>query len=62
MARWRLEDGAVLSLFSNLGRDLCPIEQPAGDLLFESRAGVAEEARRRQLQGPATAAFLEAPG
>jgi malto-oligosyltrehalose trehalohydrolase len=62
MARWRLEDGAVLSLFSNLGRDPCPIEQPAGDLLFESRAGVGEEARRHQLQGPATAAFLEAPG
>jgi hypothetical protein len=62
MARWRLEDGAVLSLFSNLGRDLCPIEQPAGDLLFESRAGAGEEARGGQLQGPVTVALLERPG
>ena len=62
MARWRLEDGAVFSLVSNLGGELCPIEQPAGDLLFESRAGAGKEMRRGRLQGPVTAAFLEAPG
>src|SRR5438876_7835863 len=62
VARWRLEDGAVFSLVSNLGGDLCPIEQPVGDLLFESRTGAGEEMRRGRLQGPAAAAFLEPPG
>ena len=62
VAARRLEDGAVFSLVSNLGGDLCPIEQPVGDLLFESRAGAGEEMRRGRLQGPAAAAFLEPPG
>lgn len=61
-ARWRLGSEAVLALFTNLGRDVCAVERPKGDLLFESRAGAGEEVRGGRLSGPATAAFLEPSG
>ncbi len=35
-ARWRLGNGAVLALFSNLGRTDCAVDPPKGDLLFET--------------------------
>ena len=59
MARWRLGSGAVLALFANLGRDVCDVEPPTGDLLFESRVGASEQVRRGRLEGPATVAFLD---
>jgi maltooligosyltrehalose trehalohydrolase len=58
-ARWRLGNGAVLSLISNLADGSCAVERAAGDLLFESRAGAAELARSGRLDGPATVAFVE---
>ncbi len=61
-AHWRLGNGAVLTLVTNLGRDVCTVECPKGDLLFESRAGAGEEARSGRLPGPATIAFLDQPG
>ncbi|HYX01933.1 MAG TPA: malto-oligosyltrehalose trehalohydrolase [Reyranella sp.] len=60
-ARWRLANGAVLSLLSNFRNEGCAIDRPAGDLLFESCAGAAERARSGRLEGPATLAFLEPP-
>ena len=59
-ARWRLGNGAVLTLASNLSRTACAIDPPKGDLLFESRAGASEDVRAGRLAGPATVAFLEA--
>ena len=59
-ARWRLGNGAVLGLVSNLGRADCAVDAPKGDLLFESRAGAGEEVRAGHLAGPATVAFLAA--
>lgn len=61
VARWRLDDGAVLGLFSNLSQETCSIEPPSGELLFESRAGMAALARQGRLEGPATLAFRELP-
>ncbi|MBY0317954.1 MAG: malto-oligosyltrehalose trehalohydrolase [Reyranella sp.] len=59
-ARWRLGNGAVLALISNLAGTTCTVESPKGDLLFESRAGASEDVRAGRLVGPATVAFLEA--
>jgi len=61
-ARWRLDNGAVLELVTNLGRTPCTVDPSKGDLLFESRAGAGEEVRAGRLGGPATVAFLEASG
>jgi maltooligosyltrehalose trehalohydrolase len=58
-ARWRLGNGAVLALVSNLGRADCAVDPPEGDLLFESRAGASEDLRAGRLMGPATVAFLD---
>ena len=58
-ARWRLGNGAVLALVSNLGRDDCAVDPPKGDLLFESRAGASEDVRAGRLMAPATVAFLD---
>ena len=61
VARWRLGNGAVLALFSNLGRTACTVDPPKGDLLFETRAGASEDVRAGRLAGPATVAFLDPP-
>jgi maltooligosyltrehalose trehalohydrolase len=58
-ARWRLDNGTVLTLVSNLGRIDCAVDPPKGDLLFETRAGASEEVRAGRLAGPATVAFLD---
>jgi maltooligosyltrehalose trehalohydrolase len=57
-AQWRLGNGALLSLFSNLGGDSCAVEPPLGDLLFESQVGLSEPVRSGRLDGPATVVFL----
>jgi malto-oligosyltrehalose trehalohydrolase len=58
-ARWRLANGAVLSLLGNFCHEVCAVEAPVGDLLFESHQGAGEGARSGRLEGPATVAFLE---
>ena len=58
-ARWRLGNGAVLELVSNLGPADCAVDPPKGDLLFETRAGASEDVRAGRLAGPATVAFLD---
>lgn len=59
VARWRLADGSVLTIACNLAGEPCPIEQPVGRLLFESRDDAAEHALRGRLDGVATVAFLD---
>jgi maltooligosyltrehalose trehalohydrolase len=48
MARWRLGDGARLTIITNLGADAVPFQKPAGHLLFATGES-----------GPMTAAYLE---
>ena len=59
VARWRMGDGAVLTIACNLGRETCRIAPPSGHLLFESRAEAGAQALRHRLEGMATVAFLE---
>ena len=52
-ARWRLGNGAVLALVSNLGRTDCAVDPSKGDLLFESaRRRQRRRSRRPARQGP----------
>ncbi|BBK43528.1 malto-oligosyltrehalose trehalohydrolase [Allostella vacuolata] len=61
-ARWRMGDGAVLTLLANLGPDAVAVERPAGRALFaqtpEAEAGLGAG----RLDGFTTAAFLEPAG
>jgi maltooligosyltrehalose trehalohydrolase len=58
-ARWRLADGAVLTLACNLGSEPCGFKRPAGEVIF----GDAESATARaDLPGYTTLAFLEPSG
>lgn len=59
VARWRLGDGTILVLASNLGREPAKIDAIQGDLLFESRTGAATAAREGHLAGATTLALLE---
>lgn len=47
-ARWRMGDGSILAIVTNLGTDQVPFEAPAGRLLFQTGE-----------TGPMTAAYLE---
>jgi malto-oligosyltrehalose trehalohydrolase len=58
-ARWRLGNGAILALVSNLGSGACAVPSATGEILFESRAGAGEQVRGGHLEGPATVAFLQ---
>lgn len=58
VAGWRLGDGAVLIIASNLGQDAVQIEDLKGDLLFESRPRAAMAARNGRLAGATTVALM----
>lgn len=58
-ARWRLGNGAVLSLACCLAAEACGLEPMRGDLLFESQPGAGDRVRAGTLEGPATVALLE---
>jgi maltooligosyltrehalose trehalohydrolase len=58
LARWRLADGAVLTLAANLGADATMLARPAGALIFATANAMREDGR---LSGHATVAFLEPP-
>lgn len=60
VARWRLANGAVLSLASSLAAGTCRIDPLQGDLLFESRTGAGDQVWAGTLEGPATVALLAA--
>ena len=61
VARWRLSDGVVLVIASNLGRDDAPCEHLEGEILFESRGDAAAGIRGGTLMAGSTVALLERP-
>jgi maltooligosyltrehalose trehalohydrolase len=59
LARWRLGDGAVLTIGTNLGWEPAAMPPPAGELLFATPPGAAQQARAGSLAPHATVAYLE---
>jgi malto-oligosyltrehalose trehalohydrolase len=59
LARWRMGDGAILTLATNLGTEPCALARPDGDLIFATPEG-AGALIDGGLGGFATLAFLEA--
>lgn len=60
-ARWRLGDGATLTIAANFGGDALPLDEaPAGAPLFETAAGVAADARTGLLAARSASVFLAA--
>jgi malto-oligosyltrehalose trehalohydrolase len=59
VARWRLGDGAVLTIACNLGTTLETVAPPAGQLLFASIADASAQAAFGRLPGHCTYAFLD---
>jgi malto-oligosyltrehalose trehalohydrolase len=56
VARWRMGDGALLTIVTNLGTELIEVGRPAGDLVFASRSTALP-----RLPGATTIVFLELP-
>jgi len=56
--RWRLTDGATLSLASNLGTEPCPFEPPAGERIFASRMDATDNGK---LAPKTTVCYLAPP-
>ncbi len=63
VARWTMGDGAKLTLVANLGSGALDLDTGllAGKVLFESKPGLAEAARKGALAARTTVALLEAP-
>jgi maltooligosyltrehalose trehalohydrolase len=59
-ARWHMNDGAVLTVATNLGEAAVNAPPHRGRVLFESAAGVAQSLRGGSLPLRATVALLEA--
>jgi len=59
LARWRMNDGAVLTLATNLGEAAVSVPATAGRALFESVAGAAKSLQVGHLPPRATVALLE---
>jgi malto-oligosyltrehalose trehalohydrolase len=59
MARWRMRDGAVLSIATNLGTDPVSMDPPGGRVLFESVGHGGTSARSGSLPAQCTVAFME---
>lgn len=62
VARWRMGDGTILTLATNLGSEPVPLEPPRGRLLFESTIGGADSAASGCLPARTTVARLGADG
>jgi len=60
-ARWRLADGSILAIATNLDRVPRPIAAPRGRPVFESTIGTAASAGRGTLDAATTVVFLEPP-
>lgn len=62
LARWRLGNGARLSIATNLGETSCTFTDGLkGRLLYESRAGAGTATGQGRLAAATTVAFLELP-
>jgi maltooligosyltrehalose trehalohydrolase len=59
LAQWRMSDGAILTIASNLGPASCPLTAPSGELLFATGPAGGASAQNGQLEGHTTVAFLE---
>lgn len=59
LARWRLDDGAVLTLATNLGEAAGSLPPTAGRVLFEGVAGAAKSLQAGTLLPRTTVALLE---
>jgi maltooligosyltrehalose trehalohydrolase len=59
LARWRMSDGAILTIAVNLAASECPLSAPSGELLFANGQTGGTSARNGQLEGHTTIAFLE---
>jgi maltooligosyltrehalose trehalohydrolase len=59
LARWRMNDGAVLTLATNLGEASVSLPPPAGRVLFESAAAPAKSLHAGNLPSRTTVALLE---
>src|SRR5262249_7850936 len=59
LARWRMNDGAVLTLATNLGKAAASLSPPSGRVLFESATGAAASLRAGSVAPRATLALLE---
>ena len=62
IARWRLGDGAELTIAINLGEDAVDAPAPQAPLLFESHDGAFATLREGKLAPNATVATLSAAG
>ena len=58
-ARWRLGDGAVLTIAANLGEDQVSVENLGGRVIFATSDDVARRAQGGTLDGYSTVALLE---
>ena len=56
VARWRLGDGAILTLASNLDADAVPLDLPASQPLFAN-----SDMPHGRLPGHCTCAFIDEP-
>lgn len=59
VAQWRMADGAVLMIATNLGAHDCELPVPGGDLIFEIPEGAGARAQSGRLPARSTVAFLE---
>ncbi|MEN3376713.1 MAG: maltooligosyltrehalose trehalohydrolase [Hyphomicrobiales bacterium] len=59
LARWRMGDGAILTIAANLAPAACPLATPSGGLLFATGETGGASAQNGQLEGRTTVAFLE---
>jgi maltooligosyltrehalose trehalohydrolase len=59
LARWRMGDGAILTIAVNLGAESCPLATPSGELLFATGQTGGASAQNGSLEGHTTLAFLE---
>jgi maltooligosyltrehalose trehalohydrolase len=59
LARWRMGDGAILTIAANLGPATCALTTPPGELLFATGQTGGVSAQNGRLEGRTTVAFLE---
>lgn len=59
MARWRLGDGALWTVATNLGKEPCPLPAAQGSMVFETTKGAALRMLAGTLDAATTVALVE---